>query len=435
MTAAWLTQGDRRVRPSSLDVGIAVVVFLGMVGAQIRLNHGPVNSPDSGHHLGAVIGVAAVAAGLLLFRRRHPVLVLLVSPFLLLLSTMLDAVNPAFTAVVAVAVFTVADQTNRRCTVVAGILTAAVMYTGVTMHSQHGWDNGANLGTLAWVGLAAAAGDAHRNRRGYIAEMVERARKAEAERDTEAARQVTEERLRIARELHDILAHHIAVIHVHAGLATATLTTATETSRESLGHVRRAAADVLGELSALMQVLRAGDEDPTHPGLPDAPVPGLDRLGELIDNYRRSGAQIKVSVTGRVVTLAPATDLAAYRIIQEALTNADKHGVPGTTELDLRYGPGYLQCDLRNLAANRPPGPGTGHGLIGMRERAASVGADLSHGPDQNHYHVSARFAAPQPTDTAETAELTAVVDLADGFARSDVPGSVATAEAGQAAR
>ncbi|RIJ79037.1 two-component sensor histidine kinase [Nakamurella silvestris] len=393
-TANWFTQGDRRVRPSSLDVTIAVVVFLGILGAQIRLNYGPAANPDKGHHLVAVVLLGALASGLLIYRRRRPMLVLCLTPVLLLAATALDAVNPAFTAIVAVAMFTVADQTNRHFTVLVGVVTAGVLYTGVTLHSEHGWDNGANLGILGWVGLAAAAGDASRNRRGYIAEVEERARKAEAERDTEAARRVTEERLRIARELHDVLAHHIAVIHVHAGLATATVESAPQTSKESLGHVRHAASDVLGELSALMQVLRSGDDEVPVLGSPDAPAPGLLRLNELIDNYRRSGAQITVTATGRVFDLPPAADLAAYRIIQEALTNADKHGVNGTTELTMCYTEDHLELRVRNLAANRPAGPGTGHGLIGMRERAASVGADLSHGPDREYFQVEARFAA-----------------------------------------
>ncbi len=386
MTGSWFTNGNQPVRPSGIDVVVSLAAVAPVVGSHFR-------TADS-VGLVTILAFAVIGGGILLMRRRWPIAVLLGCFVVVIAAAAAGATSPAFLILPEFALFTVANQTDRRTSVVAGIGAAVALYAVAVLHSDMGWDQGASLGVLAWTGLFAAAGDATRNRRSYVAAVEERARKAEADRDSEAARQVAEERLRIARELHDVLAHHIAVIHVHAGLADATMDTSPQTSRESLGHIRQAAGDVLGELGALMQVLRATEDtvdSADRRSLPAAPVPSLRQLDELIDSQQRSGSPISFNVSGKPEPLPPAADLAAYRIIQEALTNAGKHGVPGTAALKIRYDDGHLDITVTNLVAtDGTAGGGTGHGLIGMRERAASVGASLRIGQDRGIFVVEA---------------------------------------------
>ena len=388
MTPRWLLLGARRVRPSGVDVLVALVATLFTIGAHFRV--------EQGGSVPGAVGFALAAAVVVLARRRWPIPVLIGVFVVLVAAAVAGEQNVGLLAFVFLALFTLADQSDRRTTVVAGSIVALALYLGNVVYAAAPWDEAPSLGILAWTGLSAAAGDATRNRRSFVQAIEERARKAESERDTEAARQVAEERLRIARELHDVLAHHIAVIHVHAGLADATMTTAPETSKESLGHIRQAAGEVLGELGALIPVLRSTDtrgDGTDGAGSPTQPTPGMARLDELIDSHRSSGSPVRVDLSGRPARLPSATDLAAYRIIQEALTNAVKHGVPGTTALEIAYADDHVAIRVSNMvAADGLPVPGTGHGLVGMRERAASVGADLTTGRERDVFTVTAHL-------------------------------------------
>ena len=204
----------------------------------------------------------------------------------------------------------------------------------------------------------------------------ERARRAEYTREEEAQRRVIEERLRIARELHDVVAHHIAVIHVQAGVVGHLMTEQPEAAQQALGHVRHASRTVLDDLGGLLDVLRQPDD----PVTPTDPTPGLDRLGSLVDSFAASGLQVDWQLTGTPQALPSAVDLVAYRLVQEGLTNAHKHGT-GSATLGVCFEPDNVAINIVNPSAAEPAPegerPGTGHGLVGMRERARAVGGSV----------------------------------------------------------
>lgn len=365
-----------RTHPTALDVGFAIAVA-GLALLAPSLGQHPrisgVTGPDA-------FGAAA-SFGLLLFRRRWPVMILALSVIGAVTVIAVTMENNALVAVAIIMVFTVASQTDRRTAWIAGIATALALFTSGVIAAGASWVAPEYVGVIAWTGMATAVGDALRSRRAYVAAVEERARRAEQSREEEAHRQVIEERLRIAHELHDVLAHHIAVINVQAGVATHVLRDSPAQAEQALGHVRRASQSVLDELSALLNVLRESGTAPTEP------APGLDRLPQLLDTFAAAGLRVSPVVTGPTRTLPATVDLTAYRIVQEALTNVHKHGRGARADLRLEYTPDQLRIAVANGGAHTGDNrigraePGTGHGIIGMRERAMSVGGWATAGP------------------------------------------------------
>jgi signal transduction histidine kinase len=228
--------------------------------------------------------------------------------------------------------------------------------------------------------LAVTTGSAARSHRAYIAEVEDRARRAEQAREDEANRRVAEERLRIARELHDAVGHHVALINVQAG-ALACLLEDEEVvaARESVAHIQLASGEALEELRLTVGLLR-------EPGVPEPgePVPGLDRLGELMCAFAGAGLQVTREVTGQVRPLPEAVELTAYRVIQESLTNTRKHAGCGAAVVRLGYAPATLSLAVEDEGkpASWPSGETpAGHGIVGMHERVAALGGRLSAGP------------------------------------------------------
>jgi signal transduction histidine kinase len=203
-----------------------------------------------------------------------------------------------------------------------------------------------------------------------------RARQAEQTREEEAERRVTDERVRIARELHDVVAHHISVVNVQAGVARHLLDSRPEQAKEALGLVREASKTVLAEMSAVVGLLRTPEED-----APVEPTPGMARLDALVESVRRAGLDLACRSAGERYQLAPLSDLTAYRVVQESLTNAVKYGT-GSAELVVDHGPEGVCIEVRNpVDGSATPSSGGGHGLIGMRERVDAVRGRLSAGP------------------------------------------------------
>jgi signal transduction histidine kinase len=282
---------------------------------------------------------------------------------------------------VAVAAYTVATRSTGRTAWLLGgsaaLLSygASVLWPGVAWAGTPWWARG-NIGLLFAVLMAVAIGDAIRTQRAYVAAVEGRARRAEESREQEAHRRVIEERLRIARELHDVVAHRLALISVQAGVATHLMHSRPEQAIAALSHVRQAANTAVTELGTVVSVLRQdGDPDPTT-----LPAPGLADLPGLLDTVAASGLRVRFQQKGTTRALPAAADLAAYRIIQESLTNAHKHGAGGTADLDVVYRDDGVTIDVSNPV--RVPGPddsvvGTRHGLIGMQERATALGGAL----------------------------------------------------------
>ena len=236
---------------------------------------------------------------------------------------------------------------------------------------------------LLWAALAVTTGSAAQSHRAYEAEVAERTTRAEQAREAEASRRVAEERLRIARELHDAVGHHVALINVQAGALTCLLDDEDlHQARESVTHIQRASEEALDELRLTVRLLR-------EPGAgelaePAEPVPGLDRLEELIRSFAGAGLRVTREVTGQARPLPEAVELTAYRVIQESLTNARKHADCDTAVVRLGYAPGALRLTVEDdgktvtQASRRKP---DGHGIVGMRERVTALGGRLSAGP------------------------------------------------------
>ncbi|WP_406284443.1 sensor histidine kinase [Embleya sp. NBC_00896] len=238
-----------------------------------------------------------------------------------------------------------------------------------------------------WMYLPVAIGEAVRAKRAYWAEVQARLARAEHEREDEARRRVTAERMRIARELHDVVAHSIAMINIQAGVAAHVIDRDVPQAREALVHIKVASRDALAELRTTLGVLRQdGDSD-----MPTEPTPGVDGVGALVASYRNAGLPVLLEESGETWTPSAPVGLALYRIVQESLTNAMKHAGDGASAIvRVVYGERAVEVDVLDDGRGTPPAQsgngadGTGHGLLGMRERAVAVGGSLAVGPGPN---------------------------------------------------
>jgi signal transduction histidine kinase len=381
-----------QVADAVLGAVLATVSLLMVVNGPDH-GRGPGELDDLGRSLTALDVVAAVLAfALITLRRRWPLPVLAAATAAGAWGIAVGGLKPVLTVTAVICAYTVAVTTTRTIGWAAGAATAGALYLSGVLWAGDGWSAPQNLGTLAWTGMAVAVGDALRTRRAYVAAVEERAIRAEQSRDAEARRRVVEERLRIARELHDVVAHHIAMINVQAGVAAHVLRGQPDKAEEALGHVRQAARTVLDELSTVLSVLRQPDE----PDFGTDPTRGLGRLAELLDSMAAAGLQVEHRQDGDARPLPSPVDMAAYRIVQESLTNAQKHGT-GAARLRVTYTVKGVSIVVRNAVTTpAAAAPGGGHGLIGMRERAAAVGGTLRTGPDRaGHFSVYADLPAP----------------------------------------
>ncbi|MET8982782.1 sensor histidine kinase [Streptomyces sp. NPDC004539] len=277
-----------------------------------------------------------------------------------------------------VALYTLAVLGERRTAWAVGVA-AAVAITGVfaATHSES-LVGGASLLRLDAAIAATAIGRAVRSRRDHLAQARARVELAERRQEEEALRRVTEERVRIARDLHDVVAHHITLVNAQAGVAHHLLHDHPDQAYEALAQIKDTSRAALDELRATVGLLRQPDDAPES----RAPVPRLADLDSLVDGMRAGGLPVWVARTGCPVPLAPATELTAYRIVQEALTNSHKHAYATRVAVVLDYGPHTLRVTVTDDGLpGAPQGPGTGHGLIGMRERAVVVGGTVTAGP------------------------------------------------------
>jgi signal transduction histidine kinase len=358
------------------------------------------------------IALMVLAAAALVLRRRKPLAVLGATCALTVIELALVASGPpapvSMSAPVAmsavVALYTVAARTDRPTTWRIGLSTMAGL-TAAAMYFRAGpWYAQENIGLIAWTGIGASVGDAVRSRRAFVDAIRERAERAERTREEEARRRVAEERLRIARDLHDVVAHHIALVNVQAGVAAHVMDKRPDQAKEALAHVREASRSALNELRATVGLLRQSGD----PLAPTEPAPGLAVLDGLLDTFRHAGLPVALART-HDEDLPPSVDLAAYRIIQEALTNVRKHAGPDAkAEVSVvRVGTSVEVTVLDHGTAGTGTGTGTatggeesdgggpgdrsgpcearsgsgGHGLVGMRERVTALGGSLTTGP------------------------------------------------------
>ncbi|WP_443732205.1 sensor histidine kinase [Streptomyces montanisoli] len=362
------------------DACLAVAVLVCMIATSLVHPRGGrgFTTPIEVHSPSALsLALMAAAAATLVLRRRRPRTVLLVTSALTIVGVITANPAPPVVFSVVIALFTVAAHTDRPTTWRVGLLTMAVL-TGVSMGLGSGpWYAQQNLGVFAWTGMAGAAGDAVRSRRAFIDAMRERAERAERTREEEAGRRVAEERLRIARDLHDVVAHHIALVNVQAGVASHVMDKRPDQAKEALAHVREASRSAIDELRATVGLLRqTGD-----PEAPTEPAPGLGQLDALVGTFRSAGLPVGCVVDAGDAPLPAAVGLAAYRVVQEALTNVRKHaGADAKAEVSVVRAGGGIEITVVDDGAGEAagdPAPGGGHGLLGMRERVTALGGAL----------------------------------------------------------
>ncbi|WP_371480610.1 sensor histidine kinase [Kitasatospora sp. NBC_00315] len=379
-----------RARPLMTDLTVALACFVLAAPVSAAAAY---HQNDSIPRYLVLLGVSCVP---LVVRSRWPVPV---ASAVVVLTVLGYAVLPASgppPAAAGFALYAVAIRTDRRTAWRTG-LCAAVTLTAAALIVRPGVDElPANLGLIAWTFLSVAIGDAVRSRRELLASAMERAERAERTREEEAGRRVTEERMRIARELHDVVAHHITLVNAQAGVAHHLMRTDPEHAYQALERIRDTSRAALDELRATVGLLRSGGEQ----AAPREPAPGLAGLDDLLEAFRHSGLPVVLDRSGEPVALPPITDLTAYRIIQEALTNTHKHAGPATAQVRLEFRADVLRVtvedDGRGAGTGAGGGGGTGHGMIGMHERARAVGGTLAAGPRPGRgFRIDAELPLP----------------------------------------
>ncbi|MFF8937243.1 sensor histidine kinase [Streptomyces paradoxus] len=391
-----------KAHPLALDAVLALAVLVCMVaGSFVEPRHRDsvswvLRTPDPLSLVLMTLGAAA-----LVFRRRAPMTVLALTGTLSVIESVTGDPRTPVAMSAVIALYTVASTTDRPTTWRVGLLTMTVLTGAAMAAGPLPWYAQENLGIFAWTGIGATAGDAVRSRRAFVQAIRERAEKAERTREEEARRRVAEERLRIARDLHDVVAHHIALVNVQAGVAAHVMDKRPDQAKEALAHVREASRSALNELRATVGLLRQSGD----PEAPTEPAPGLDRLDELTGTFRSAGLHIEVARADQGTSLPAAVDLAAYRIIQEALTNVQKHAGPqAKAEVSVvRVGPNIEITVLDDGSGEHETQDGGGHGLLGMRERVTALRGTLTTGPRYGGgFRVHAILPVKNRTSTGE---------------------------------
>jgi signal transduction histidine kinase len=407
---AWAT-----VALQALGMLVVLVTAVGAVWAGF-FDHGPPL------HLAvaAVLGLAALAV--LVLRRRHPVTVLVVT--LALAGAINVLVGPSSLAVTGrVAVVIALYVVGTRADIRGGLVAAATSWVVLTVTELYGHEGGGVIGDLVLIVAVTAIFLYVRSYRALIDSYRDRAEQAEREQGWQTNRAVGAERVRIARELHDVVAHHVSLLVVQAGAVRETLP-ADHPTRPVLDSMIDGGRHAMSELRDMLDALRldgpAGTIDQAAAALPDpaggtgpveavavdaaprTPQPDADQVAELIGGARAAGMDVVLSVEGFRVDLPPTVSLAAYRIVQEALTNVVKHAAASEVRVRLTYGDQSFEVEVvntpRSIAAlPRYPDATEGdlrarHGINGMRERAAMANGDLTAGPCPEGWRVLGRF-------------------------------------------
>jgi signal transduction histidine kinase len=403
--------GWLRRHPKLVDGGLAAVLaFLGVASAAVMIFHPGSSAVGLTRAVG--IPLALLLAVPVVFRRSHPVGAFAAAIVIGALQVLLNVKPNATDLAIVILLYTLAAYTPRRISVTGLVICLVGSATAVArwMPGQLGVLDAIAVGSIMFAGpslIAWVFGDSMRYRRAYYASLEDRAARLEAERDAQAQVAAAAERARIARELHDVVAHNVSVMVVQADGASYALGSDPDRARQALAAIASTGRQALTEMRRMLGVLRR-DEDGTEPER--APLPGIGQLGELLEQTRATGLAISFTVEGVPQPLPDGAALAAYRIVQESLTNTRKHGGPrATAQVTLRYLEDALLLritdDGRGGAA---ASDGAGHGLTGMRERVAIYGGWVQAGPrPAGGYQVTARLPLTLAAPTAAPASPT----------------------------
>jgi signal transduction histidine kinase len=367
--------------PRRIDAAIALSFALAL---QLEVWIWWVESEQGPKPLAAVAGLLMTLP--LVWRRRAPRATFAAIMAAFVVWTLIDVPQGSLVPflVQLVIVYSVAVQCPKRDAAAALViaLAAEVLFVVRTTNSF-----GDYAFILAFVGAAWGAGRGIRARQQRADELFARAVRLEVDREERARAAVEEERSRIARELHDIISHSVSVMVVQAGAAEQVLDQDREQARDSLRSIQETGRQARVELRRLLGLLRSDREGPEL-----APQPGVGQIHVLIERMRRAGLDIELSLEGEPKSLAPGLDLSAYRIVQEALTNALKHGGPGRARVAVCYGRDAIEVEVVDEGAADVKAS-AGHGLVGMQERIALYGGELEHGRrDGGGYRLRARL-------------------------------------------
>jgi signal transduction histidine kinase len=375
VTARFASPLRGPVQPLALDWLLALA--LAAVGAYTAIAQGG---------SGSRAGLLALACGATLplgFRRRLPLPVLVV--VVVATGTAAVVYGSYWPLGVMVALYSVAAERERRVVLVCcgGALVALAIPIAVASDWRP-------LTLLRLVPLAAAwiLGDSVRTRRAYLRAVEERAAQLEREHEANARRAAAEEQARIAREVHDVVAHNLSVIVVQATAADAVFDSEPTDARRAVRAIGSTARRALDDLRRVLEVIRADERRSADL----SPLPGLSGIDDLLEQVRTAGLDVDLEIAGEAHELPPALELSAYRIVQEALTNTLRHARAQHAHVLLRFEADELGVEVSDDGAARPVANG-GHGLIGMRERAAALGGDVEAGPaPEGGFRVAARL-------------------------------------------
>ena len=396
ISAAHRLQRWARQRPVLIDVGVAVVAGALAMAELTGEDIAGVRDPDA-------IGAALVVVGALALigRRSMPVLTLTLVTAVLSLVYLRDY-GALLGPIGLTAIYSVTAHVERRSrawiAVTVSGLTLVTVASSSVFQDAGGFGFGDAVGVALSLVVAAVGGSIVRNRHDIFVDTEARADRAEADRVAATQRAVAAERLRIAREMHDVVTHGVGVMAVQAAAASKILETQPERTRDLLLSIETTGRESLMEMRRMLGVLRTEGEPATPSETNLSPQPSLHDLDKLVSSSIATGTPAELIVTGHRIPLPPGIELAAFRIVQEALTNARKHGGPSVS---VRIELNYAQDDCLQLtiadtgmgAASLPPVTGSGNGLVGMRERVSAYGGELVAGPRPGGgYRVEARL-------------------------------------------
>jgi signal transduction histidine kinase len=370
--------------PGQALIALALVAFqiVGTFGAA----HG---QPDRADVDALAIVLIVASSAPLLWRRRYPIAVLAISHGVVLAYLLLDYPRgPIFLSPLLAFISAVLQGRRVWAWIVLAAGFVAETFVPVVVTDEPAPSVGELFGFVAWLLVIAGIAEIVRVRR-------ERSGEVARTREEEALRRATEERLRIARELHDVLAHNISMINVQAGVALHLLDERPEQARPALTAIKQASKDALTELRSVLGVLRRVDEED---GSRD-PTPTLARIDDLVSRATATGLEVTKRVDGAARPLPAPVDVAAFRIVQEALTNVVRHAAASSARVTVTYGDDAVTVQVEDDGHGTAAGSvGSGSGIVGMRERAESVGGSLEAGPRAGGgFRVRARLPLHAP--------------------------------------
>jgi signal transduction histidine kinase len=393
MLTTW--QNLQRDHARSMDAALVLLLFgLSFSGSTITFQGGASSVP-----WWPAVLLTGVSCGALMWRRSHPrAVVAVITGCAVGIAALGYLLTVLLLGPVMVALFALAFRTDRRTAntftlTTIGLLVVTAMAAGPAAEPLVL----KTIAPAAWLLLPTSLGTVARMRSEYLQAAQTRAEQAERTREEVARHRVAEERMRIARELHDVVAHHLALANAQAGTAAHVVRNRPDQAQQMLAELSATTSSALRELKAAVGLLRQADDQEA----PLEPAPGLARLSDLVAVLSAAGLDVTVTDEGTPRPLSPGADLTAYRIVQEALTNVTKHADTKEARVELAYSHEWLTLtvtDQGGPAAAKPSAPaaGSGYGLIGMRERAHSVGGHLRTGPRPGGgFQVTAELPLP----------------------------------------